>query len=129
METLESPRGYLFRTAINLARDNVRQRRREYGAVVGPEISDVPSEEPTAYQVMKAEQELAIIRQAIMGLDPTCRRVFVMHRFEGLTYAQIADHFGLSVSMLEKHVSFALVNLKRCLDAASCDAPSRKVRP
>src|SRR6185369_5785603 len=29
VETLESPRGYLFRTAINLARDTKRQRRRQ----------------------------------------------------------------------------------------------------
>ena len=28
--TLESPRGYLFRTAINLARDTKRQRRRPF---------------------------------------------------------------------------------------------------
>jgi RNA polymerase sigma factor (sigma-70 family) len=132
-ESLESPRGYLFQTAINLARDSRRQRRREYvGAdaeAAGGEVADLPSEAPTAYQVLKGEQELAIIRQAIAELSPTCRQVFVMHRFEGATYAQIAAHFGLSVSMIEKHVSQALAQLKTRLDAAHAAPLSRKAAP
>jgi RNA polymerase sigma factor (sigma-70 family) len=133
VETLESPRGYLFRTAINLARDSKRQRRRQYhvadaGEPGAPEVADVPSEAPTAYQVLQAEQELTIIRQAILELSPTCRRVFVMHRFEGATYAQIAEHLGLSVSMIEKHVSQALAHLKTRLDTANSGQRSRQAR-
>jgi RNA polymerase sigma factor (sigma-70 family) len=135
VETLESPRGYLFRTAINLARDSKRQKRRELhggdgGAHGGADAIDVPSEEPTAYQVLKAQQELAIIRQAIAELSPTCRQVFIMHRFGGATYAQIAQAHGLSVSMIEKHVSHALLHLKTRLDAANTGAPAaRKAGP
>jgi RNA polymerase sigma factor (sigma-70 family) len=130
VETLESPRGYLFQTAINLARDSKRQRRRLFhvadaGELGAPEAADVPSEAPTAYQVLKAEQELTIIREALMELSPTCRRVFIMHRFESATYAQIAQHFGLSVSMIEKHVSQALAHLKNRLDAADSRVRSR----
>src|SRR6185369_9507581 len=55
VETLESPRGYLFRTAINLARDTKRQRRRRQldmsNASDDRSAEDVPSEAPTAYQV------------------------------------------------------------------------------
>jgi RNA polymerase sigma factor (sigma-70 family) len=131
IETLESPRGYLFRTAINLARDSKRQRRREYqvgdmGEAGASTVGEVPSEAPTAYQVLKGEQELAIIRQAIAELSPTCRRVFIMHRFGSATYAQIAESLGLSVSMIEKHVSQALAHLKTRLDTANSDVQSRK---
>jgi RNA polymerase sigma factor (sigma-70 family) len=131
VETLESPRGYLFRTAINLARDTKRQRRRafrvaEAGEVEGLEVAEVPSEAPTQYQVLKGEQELAIIRQAIAELNPACRQAFVMHRFGGATYGQIAERLGLSVSMIEKHVSHALAHLKTRLDAANAAAPARK---
>jgi RNA polymerase sigma factor (sigma-70 family) len=86
----------------------------------------VPSEAPTAYQVLKGEQELAIIRQAIAELSPTCRRVFIMHRFGNATYAQIAESLGLSVSMIEKHVSQALAHLKTRLDTANSGVQSRK---
>jgi RNA polymerase sigma factor (sigma-70 family) len=131
VEALEFPRAYLFRIAINLARDSKRQRRRQYdvapaGAPGAPEVSDVPSEAPTAYRVLMAEQELAIIRTAITELSPTCRRVFVMHRFESLTYADIAARLGLSVSMIEKLVSQALAHLKTRLDKANTGMPARK---
>ena len=123
VETLESPRGYLFRTAINLARDTKRQRRRrQHDMSSGSEAGtpeDVPSEAPTAYQVLKGEQELAIIRQAIAELNPTCRQVFILHRFGNATYGQIAERLGVSVSMIEKHVSAALAHLKSRLDRVS----------
>ncbi len=87
-----------------------------------PAEVEVPSGAPTAYQVLKGEQELAIIERAIEELSPTCRQAFVMHRFGGATYSQIASELGLSVSMIEKHVSFALVHLKTRLDAAHAGA-------
>ena len=121
VETLESPRGYLFRTAINLARDTKRQRRRQGEVTTGGDASaaeEVPSEAPTAYQVLKGQQELAIIRQAISELNPTCRQVFILHRFGNATYGQIAERLGVSVSMIEKHVSAALAHLKSRLDEA-----------
>jgi len=134
VETLESPRGYLFRTAINLARDSKRQRRRAFRVADADEVdalavADVPSEAPTAYQVLKGQQELAIIRQAIAELHPTCRQAFVMHRFGGATYGQIAERLGLSVSMIEKHVSHALAHLKTRLDTANASGLVRKAAP
>ena len=123
VETLESPRGYLFRTAINLARDTKRQRRRRQFDVSssGDEAlaEDIASDAPTAYQVLKGQQELAIIRQAIAELNPTCRQVFILHRFGNATYGQIAERLGVSVSMIEKHVSAALAHLKSRLDRTS----------
>jgi RNA polymerase sigma factor (sigma-70 family) len=128
VETLESPRGYLFRTAINLARDTKRQRRRHMSNSTGgtTEVSDLPSDAPTAYQVLKGEQELAIIRLAIAELNPTCRQVFILHRFGNATYGQIATRLGVSVSMIEKHVSAALAHLKSRLDEAHSGVQGRK---
>ncbi len=134
VEAMESARGYLFRTAVNLARDSKRQRRREFHVVSAAEIGapaevEVPSGAPTAYQVLKGQQELAIIEQAIEELTPTCRQAFVMHRFGGATYSQIASELGLSVSMIEKYVSQALVHLKTRLDAANATPGARKAAP
>jgi RNA polymerase sigma factor (sigma-70 family) len=121
LESLEYPRAYLFRTALNLAEDGRRQQRRSPVPPTGanPAELDVPSEEPTAYRVLKGQQEVAIIRQALTELQPKCRRAFVMHRFEGATYQQIAGELGLSVSMIEKYISQALAHLKTRLDESS----------
>ncbi len=123
IDAIQSHSGYLFRTAINLTRDRKRQRRRECpnaepGEPAIADAAELPSEAPTAYRVLKAQQELAIIREAILELNPTCRQVFVMHRFENATYPEIAERFGLSVSMIEKHVSQALAHLRARLGAA-----------
>jgi RNA polymerase sigma factor (sigma-70 family) len=119
LESLEFPRAYLFRTALNLAEDGRRQQRRApVPAAANSAEMEIPSEEPTAYRVLKGQQELAIIRQALTELAPKCRRAFVMHRFEGATYQQIAVELGLSVSMIEKYISQALAHLKTRLDAS-----------
>ena len=34
-----------------------------------------------------------------------------MHRLHGLSYAQIADHFDISVSAIEKHIATAMAAL------------------
>jgi DNA-directed RNA polymerase specialized sigma24 family protein len=38
-----------------------------------------------------------------------------MHRLDGLTYAQIAEHFDVSVSSIEKHIAKSMSALGRKL--------------
>ena len=65
VESLEFPRAYLFRTALNLAQDGWRQQRRAPLADRPAEAPEPASEEPTAYRVLKGQQEVQIIRQAL----------------------------------------------------------------
>jgi len=41
-------------------------------------------------------------------LPPKCRQVFLLSRAQRMTYPQIAVHCGISVKMVEKHISHAL---------------------
>ncbi len=45
-------------------------------------------------------------------LPPRTRDAFLLNRFEGQTYSQIAKRLGVSVSMVEKHIAEALRQLK-----------------
>jgi RNA polymerase sigma-70 factor (ECF subfamily) len=58
-------------------------------------------------------QNLTAAAAVIRALPPRCREAFLLHRFEALTYRQIAARLGVSVSMVEKYVAEALRQLKK----------------
>jgi RNA polymerase sigma-70 factor (ECF subfamily) len=59
-----------------------------------------------------SRERLKRIREAIANLPPRTRDVFVLHRFEDMTYKSIADGLGISVSAVEKRIIVALKHLK-----------------
>jgi RNA polymerase sigma factor (sigma-70 family) len=124
VESLEHPRAYLYRTALNLARDHHRQSQarqaREHVDIEGVELA---SEEPSAYRILNGQQELTLVRQALLELSPKCRRAFILNRFEGVTYQGIAAELDVSVSMIEKYISQALAHLKMRVNTARLNAP------
>lgn len=123
-QTIRYPKAFLFRVADNI-RLNTQKRQRHGIDHDTDEIEalEIATEEPGPYRSIKAQQELAIVRAALQELPPTCRDVFVMNRFDNLSYAQIASELGLSVSMIEKHVSHAITHMRKRL---SVTRPLRK---
>jgi len=52
------------------------------------------------------------INKTIDNLPEKCRQVFMLSRFEGLKYHEIADKLGISVKTVEGQISKALAVLK-----------------
>lgn len=116
--TLLHPKAFLFRVANNIRLND--QKHRRYGIDHDTEEIDgleIAGEDPGPYRSISAQQDWEIVRRALQELPPTCRDVFVMNRFDGLSYAQIAAEMSLSVSMIEKHVSHALAHMRKRLAA------------
>lgn len=112
-------RPLLFAIAKNLLKDHWKQANRERARTLWLDTDDAsaawetaPSEDPAADRRSIARQELAGVAAAIRDLPPRCRDAFLLHRFEDLSYRQIAERLGVSVSMVEKHLAEALRRLK-----------------
>ena len=52
------------------------------------------------------------INDAVNNLPPICRKVFLLHRFEGKKQKEIAEELGLSIRTIEAHIYKALQLLK-----------------
>ncbi len=55
------------------------------------------------------------INEVIEGMPAKCRAVFELSRYENLKNKEIAEKLDISVKMVEKHISKALVILRRDL--------------
>ena len=94
-----NPRALLARIAMNAGRDMVRRR------LVRPSLLG----EDAAIGVDGATQAEAVqLKQVIMALPPKLQEVFLLSRFAGLTYEEIAHRCGISVKTVEARMTKAL---------------------
>ncbi|TPG21720.1 RNA polymerase sigma factor [Sphingomonas koreensis] len=122
--SVEHWRSYLFRTANNLFIDRLRARRRRearerrwsedlHGPISGTEEAADPAD--PADLAIDAREEAQRLALAINGLPEGARRVFELHKIDGLNHAEVAAKLGISRSGVEKHMAVAMKHLRRLL--------------
>lgn len=110
---VHNPKAFVFTTATNLLRDHSRRlATRLERASLSCSDFDLPARTGDPGSALEYQEELARVAVAIGELKPACREAFLMNRFDDLTYVAIAERMGISVSMVEKHVSAALRALR-----------------
>jgi RNA polymerase sigma factor (sigma-70 family) len=114
---LRSPEAFLYRVGSNLMLDRAKQQRRQAardGAWIRETVGGGPNpvaQEPAADATVDARQRLARLTAAVDSLPPQIARAFRLHKFEGLTHAEVADRLGVSRSAVEKYIMTALKSL------------------
>lgn len=108
----DNAKGFLFTVAGNLFLDE-----KKHGQVVlrfqQKAVQEVETENP--HFQLETNELHARLEQAITRLPENQRIVFLMNRMDKMTYADIAEHLGLSVKAVEKRMSKALVELRQIL--------------
>jgi len=114
--TLDNVDGYVFEAAANIARDKGRyEQARGGGRHVDIERLAPQSDEPGAERIVVGRQKLSQTLAALESLTPRARTIVILRRFENLTYAQIAERMGISISAVEKHMVRAMSVLRHDL--------------
>lgn len=105
-DRIANPSAFLYRTAANLLRDTAKAaRRRPTASIDAPGIAAHRLVDPiTPDRLLEGRQDVAIVVQAFGDLEPRTRHMFVMHRIDLIGHREIAAHFGLSISLVEKSV-------------------------
>lgn len=110
LEHLESKaRGYLFQTATNLLRDRHRYdmaRHRDQHEAFDEATTETPDQ--TTEGQVQLDQEINIIKAALLQLQPRCREVFLLYFVEHLKQKEIARIMGVSTKTVERDLTLAL---------------------
>jgi len=112
------PLPYLRRIARNMLisaarRDNRWSKLMSAAPFDERNAAPIPPQQHLAIEARDVKQQ---IQRAIDQLPEKTRTIYLLHRREGLSYAQIALKMELSVKSVEYHISSALKYLVRELD-------------
>lgn len=112
----ENFKAYLHRSCINQALNYIkffkRKTERETRYL---EEAQKKTTAPEAENQLIADEVSNQINQCINDLSPVCREVFLLSRYEQMSYKEIAANLNISVNTVEKHIGKALKSLRACL--------------
>ena len=111
---VDHPRGFLYRTAGNLALDHLRHSK-VVERHVQTELQADEIHHPSVEQEVSRVQWQGMLRQVIDELPPRCRDVFVLHKLHGMSYREVARRLEISESAVEKHIIKGLMHCRKRL--------------
>ena len=103
-DPVDNVEGYLFRIATNLI---ARRQGREAGRPAIEAMLESP-EDFSPERILMSKQDAARVLAAIRNLPPRTREAFIFHRFEEMTYPEIARRLGVSVSAVKQLIARAI---------------------
>ena len=61
-----------------------------------------------------------LIQKALAALPRRSREAFILHRFDGLGYNEVAGQMRISPKTVEKHIARAMFQLRKTLSRLDC---------
>lgn len=109
---LQPGKNFLFRVTVNATLDHLEKNKR---------IIRLEDQSPNVGAVNETQEQLdlkeleAKISRSLEALSPKCRAVFILSRYEGMKYREIAEHLDISVKTVENHMGKALSHMREKL--------------
>lgn len=112
-----SVKSYLFTSVRNQAVELLKKENVEKESYSESEDFRLDDSDP---QLLFEYNELTLsVEHAINLLPPKCKRVFILNRFEGMKYRQIAEVCNISEKNVENQLVKALVFLRKTVFSVS----------
>jgi RNA polymerase sigma-70 factor (ECF subfamily) len=116
-EPIECPEAFVTTAATNVLRDRARAAARralqDHQLACDPDVRT-----PDPQRLAESRETLRAVDDALARMNPRRRRIFMLHRFEQLTYAEVGEVVGMSEKGVKKQIAKALVELRRAAGAA-----------
>lgn len=114
---LACPEAYLTRVATNLLRD--RARAAAHNALYLQEQAETRAGRwVDPHPLLESRYALRAVEEAVARLSPRRRTIFLLHRLEDMTYAEIGERVGMSEKGVKKQMAKALLELRRAVGSA-----------
>jgi RNA polymerase sigma-70 factor, ECF subfamily len=113
--SINSPADYLFRIAINVAKDRRKGDRHLLSAAEIAAITDIPDECPDPSTIVEFRLELQELEKALAELPDRRRRVFTAAHIEQIPHREIASRLGINVRTVEFDLQHTMEHLSRRL--------------
>lgn len=108
--TVEKAKSYVYTIANNLSLNRVAHQKVRLQYAANHSQATTTSQSPEF--LFEEEQFKTKLLKALDDLNETQRVAFLMHRIDGMKYAEIATALDISVKAVEKRIHLALVALK-----------------
>jgi RNA polymerase sigma-70 factor (ECF subfamily) len=111
---IEQPEAFLRHISTNLLRNSVRDaalRQR-----LQPVLELAADQQFDQVAMLESRDTLRRLEHVVGKMKPRTREIFLAHRIDGFTYAEIAERTGLSIRGVEKQMSKAIAKIDRLLD-------------
>ncbi|MCG8574487.1 MAG: RNA polymerase sigma-70 factor [Flavobacteriales bacterium] len=111
LQEIQSVRSYLFSSVKNACYNQLKhiKIREEYKAHNQREMDQEKNNVEDEFAASELEDK---IRQSIDRLPEGRRKIFIMSRFEGLKYKEIAEKLNISIKTVENQMGSAIKHLK-----------------
>jgi RNA polymerase sigma factor (sigma-70 family) len=110
---IDNLQAFLFTTATNLLRDRWRRNNARFApTLVQFDECDLSAPAADPCEIADWQERLERANRVIRKLPSQPRRAFELSRKQACSYREIAQQLGVSVSMVEKHISATLIQLR-----------------
>ena len=119
-QDLDSPRAFLFRTAKNLALNELKRHSTQFESNFAElNIEDIACAEPSVEERLMEDQQRQLLNQAIEQLPKQCRKAFVLRKQHHFSHKSISEKLNISVRTVERHMANAVVKCSEYIKQSS----------